>query len=333
VRGSLLVGNFIILATVVGVVLINPHSGQAIQSHAASASSAASFANPLDQLASANIALTVARMSGLTEATAITNQADSQAAELTMSSASDSVVAKAQVVTTAYKTNKDIAAYTTVAGDTVSGLAATYGTTSDSIRWSNNITGESLAVGTKLIIPPIPGIVHTITAGETAASLATKFTADKDKLIAFNDAEISGLQVGEQIVIPGASKAAAIATQAASSYSFGWGGTASYGSNGYDFGYCTWWVAKLRADSGNPLPSNLGNASTWVIRARAYGLPTGTTPRVGAAVVTKTIGAGHVGYVTAVNDDGSIAISEMNRQGWNQTDTRILINDGFGYIY
>ncbi len=72
----------------------------------------------------------------------------------------------------------------------------------------------------------------------------------------------------------------------------------------------------------------------WVaVRASAMGLPTGTTPRVGAAVVTKTAGAGHVAYVTAVNDDGTITISEMNHIGWNKTDTRTITNDGFRFVY
>jgi surface antigen len=77
---------------------------------------------------------------------------------------------------------------------------------------------------------------------------------------------------------------------------------------------------------------NLGNASTWAIRAAAYGLPTGKTPQVGAAVVTSTRGAGHVAYVTAVNGDGSITISEMNHVGWNKTDER-TISGSFSYIY
>jgi surface antigen len=91
-------------------------------------------------------------------------------------------------------------------------------------------------------------------------------------------------------------------------------------------------VALLRAKAGNPIPSNLGNASTWAIRAAAMGLPTGTTPQVGAAVVTKTSGEGHVAYVTAVNDDGSITVSEMNHNGWNRVDSRTL-SGNFHYIY
>ena len=331
IRIGLVSLNIAILGVVAAVVLVNPRSGHVEQSSAAVAS-ANEVANPLDQLASANIALTVARMGNLPETTAVTNQADSQSTELTMAATSSNVIAKPQVVTTSFKSNKDIVEHTVVAGETVSSLATKYGVTSDSIRWSNSLSGNTLTAGKVLLIPPVNGIVHKVVAGETADSLAKKYSSDRDKLIAFNFAETSGLQPGELIVIPNGSVAAVVA-RAASSYSFGWGGSAQYGYNGYDYGYCTWWVAHLRAQAGNPLPSNLGNASTWGIRAKAYGLPTGTTPRVGAAVVTSTSGAGHVGYVTSVNADGSFVMSEMNHLGWNRTDTRTMTNAGYTFIY
>lgn len=291
--------------------------------------------NPLDELSSANIAETVARLGSLPETTAVTNQADSETTELAMAApATNSVVEKPQVVATNFASNKDIKTYTAVAGDTITSIAAKFGITSDSIRWSNNISGDGVSAGQQLLIPPVSGIVYTVQAGDTPASLAAKYSADPNKIIAYNDAEISGLTVGERIIIPDATKAATVAKTAASLLgTSGWGGAASYGSNGYDFGYCTWWVAKLRAQAGNPLPSNLGNASTWAIRAAEFGIPVGTTPRVGAAVVTKTSGEGHVAYVTAVNPDGTITVSEMNRNGWDRVDTNTMPGSGYNYIY
>jgi len=337
-----------ILGLVASIVIINPRPAASGQASAIAAGNT-SAANPLDQLASAKIALTVARMGGLSETTAITNQADSQSAELTMSSAGASVVSKPQVVTTAFKTNKDIVSYTAVAGDTVSSLAAKYGVTSDSIRLSNNITGDGLRVGTNLLIPPVNGMVYTVVAGDTPDSLATKYNSNKDKIIAFNDAEISGLKPGERIVIPDAIKITPV-VKAVSTYSLGWGGggSATYGYNGYDYGYCTWYVANRRASAGNPVPSNLGNAATWATRAAAYGLATGRTPQVGAAGVTSTSGAGHVVYVEQVNADGSIWVSEMNSYGqvsmtntapaggWGRVDWKLLSADranSASYVY
>jgi surface antigen len=88
-----------------------------------------------------------------------------------------------------------------------------------------------------------------------------------------------------------------------------------------------------RAMAGNPVPSNLGNASSWGYLAASYGLSVGTTPQVGAAVVTSTSGAGHVAYVEAVNGDGTITISEMNHEGWNVSDTRTIAAGRYTYIY
>jgi N-acetylmuramoyl-L-alanine amidase len=329
---SVVTGNVLILAVVVTVIVTSSHNGSADAPLAAVAQSGDNaVSNPLDHVSSANIAQTVARMSNLPETIAVTNQADSETTELSMAPATTSVVEKPQMISsTAFASNKDIKSYTTVSGDTITSIAAKFGVTSDSIRWSNNLTGDAVNVGVSLLIPPVTGIVYTVQSGDTPASLATKYKADQSKIIAFNDAELSGLQVGERILIPDGSKIVIPVGRSTSS----WTGSASYGGyNGYDFGYCTYWVAKLRSQNGNAVPTNLGNAATWAVRAAAMGLPTGTTPRIGAAVVTSTKGAGHVAYVTGVNDDGTITISEMNHAGWNKVDTRTLADTGFRYVY
>jgi surface antigen len=334
IRGGLIGFNVVLLAAVIAFVALQPRSSSPQTVASASAVDDSSVASPLDQLSSANIALTVARMSNLPETTAITNQADSEDVALSQVSTEDSNVStKPQVVASAFKSAKDIKTYITVKGDTVSSVADKFGITSDSIRWSNHLSGNALKAGTKLLIPPVNGIVYTVGAGENATTIAVKFNADVSKVIAFNDAEISGLKPGQLILIPGGSRAAAIVRGAGGSGSF-FGATATYGGyNGYDYGYCTYWVAKLRAAAGNPVPTNLGNAATWATRAAAMGLSTGSTPRVGAAVVTKTAGAGHVAYVTGVNG-GKITISEMNHDGWNRVDTRTISTASyFRYVY
>ncbi|HQU09740.1 MAG TPA: CHAP domain-containing protein, partial [Opitutales bacterium] len=167
--------------------------------------------------------------------------------------------------------------------------------------------------------------------GDTPQSLAQTYGSSAQEIISFNDAELSGLVPGEQIVIPGGHQAASLTV------SYGtYGGLAAYGSNGYDFGFCTYWVALRRQQVGKPLPSNLGNAATWGYLAKAYGLPTGNIPRQYAAAVTSTIGDGHVIFVESVNPDGSINISEMNNVGWDVVDHRTIPAAeaaGFTYIY
>lgn len=332
-RGALVGGNILILALIVGFIIHTPHQNvAATPALLAGPNQSQTVANPLDQLSSSTIALTVAQLDNLPETTAINDQAISDTTELALAPASNSVVAKPQVVATRFASNKDIRVYVTQKGDTIGGIAAKFGITSDSIRWSNNITGDAVSAGMHLVIPPVSGFVYVVHPGDTPASLAARYHADESKIIAYNDAEIGGLHVGERIIIPGGDKAVAAASSAPAILGIGDFGSASYGSNGYDFGFCTWWVAQLRARAGDPVPNNLGNASTWAIRAAEFGIPTGTVPRVGAAVVLSTVGAGHVGYVTAVNGN-QITISEMNHEGWDITDTRTISGSGYSYVY
>jgi len=291
-----------------------------------SANAAVSVANPLDQLSSADIAVTVSRMTGLSETTSVTNLADSADVALGSAPVTDNVVSKPQVTATAFKSKNDIQEYTVKAGDTVTSIAAKFNVTSDSIRWSNGLSGDTVNLNAKLLIPPVgySGIVYTVKAGDTLDSLATKYKADKTELAAANDAEISGLQVGERIIIPGGQQPVVVSSYSPYGSGYAWGTTAIYGSNGYTYGYCTWWVAQRRIQVGKPLPSNLGNASSWGYIARNAGLPTGNSPRQYAAAVTSTYGEGHVVFVEAVNPDGSILISEMNHLGWGVKDTQTI---------
>ena len=313
VRLALLTGNLLVLVILLAFVLQNPRPTASSNSVLSNSSQDRAVINPLDQLSSADIALTVARLNNLPEATAINNQADSQATELTMAPTTDNVVSKPQVVTTALKSRNDIRSYKTVAGDTISSLAAKFGVTSDSIRWSNAVVGDTVTVGVNLMIPPVTGIVYTVKTGDTVDSLASKYKVSQDQIVAYNDTEITGIKVGEQILIPNGSLPAPVLVRASaassSSSGFAWGGGAPvYGSNGYDYGYCTWYVASRIA-----VPSNWGNANTWDNNALQSGWIVSSTPRAGAIGQSDAGYEGHVAIVEAVSDDGTqIKYSDMN---------------------
>jgi LysM repeat protein len=277
--------------------------------------------SPLDQLSSAQIALTVSKMTSLPETTPITNQADSQAAELAMaSSTSGNIVLRPQVIDNKTKSIANLVYYTTQPGDTLANLASKFGVTSNSISWSNSLGGSDPKAGTKLAIPPVNGIVYTVKPGETAQGLASKYGSNAAEIISFNNAEVSGLQPGQTIVIPNGS------IQAPVFVSF-------YGGNGYDYGYCTWYVANQVS-----VPTNWGNASTWAYYARQSGWNVSSNPRVGAIAQTPYAagGLGHVAVVRAVNGDGTIWVSEMNSYGqksmsdptpyggWSRVDWKIV---------
>ncbi len=88
----------------------------------------------------------------------------------------------------------------------------------------------------------------------------------------------------------------------------------------FPFGQCTWWAAY-----NYPVTWG-GNATDWYGNARAQGVPTSSSPSVGAIVVW---GAGHgysvyghVAIVVAVGSGGSFEVSEMNYQGLGIIDRR-----------
>jgi surface antigen len=316
VRYGILGINALLLFGVMGFVLIGQHSSQASPETALSALSSTeeTIANPLDQVSSTEIAVNIARMSGLEESPKIAEDADSVDIQLSLVPAGTSIVAKPQIVATALKSKKDIRNYVTVGGDTIASLATKFGVTSDSIRWSNGLDSNTLPAGKALVIPPDTGIVYTVKAGDTPDSLAGKFKADKDELIAANDAELTPFKVGDRIYIPKGTQPAPVVNTRVATAGFGWGGPTS-GGNLYTYGYCTWYVANKIS-----VPSNWGNANTWDNRAALSGWVVSSIPKAGAVGQTDRGSEGHVAYIEAVSEDGMmIKYSDMNGlAGWGR---------------
>lgn len=190
-------------------------------------------------------------------------------------------------------------------------------------------------------VPP-PPIRHVVQANETLTSIAATYnttwvrlyaknpslqdpdviTLNSELTIPFPDEELATrpLPTEEVPVSPGPKRSAQPARRASSNIS-----RASSSGNGYVRGYCTWYAKNRRPD----LPNNLGNADTWVSRARAQGIPTGSIPRVGAIGQQGM----HVVYVESVNGDGTVTVSEMNYNGWNVISSRTVSASNFLYIY
>lgn len=304
---ALIGGNIALLITVGFFVLTNRSASQTVRASTlnSTVATAASTPKPLDTLSSAQIALTAAQMTDLPELTAIHNQADSDSLILSVVPNDSSVLAKPQIVSTALKSRQDIIHYTAKQGDTVGSLSSKFKVSANSIRWSNDITGDYLTAGLKLVIPPINGIVYKVKSGDTPSGLASKYQADERQIISLNDAEVGGLKPGELIIIPNGKVAVA-----AVSYGVF---VASYGGNGYDYGWCTYYVATKVA-----VPTNWGNANTWDDYARLSGWTVSARPKVGAIAQTDYGYGGHVAYVEAVSSDGTkIKYSDMNGlAGW-----------------
>ena len=198
---------------------------------------------------------------------------------------------------------------------------------------------------------PKPEIIqHTVAENESLSKIATQHNTTWKRLFDKNTAveHPDVINVGEVLVIPSADEtiperplpvapepviaAAAPASKPASKPAASRAparvASVARGSstgNLYVPGYCTWYVKNRRPS----LPNNLGNADTWVSRAAAQGMATGSTPRAGAVGQRGM----HVVYVESVNSDGTVNISEMNHKGRYVITHRTLPANYFTYIY
>lgn len=309
VRFSILTANVLLIAVVGMLVYMNsPKTSDAQKLSAASALEDPS--NPLDELSAADIAVNVARATRLPEATAVTNTADSENANLAISSSDDSIISKPQVISNGGKSKADIKHYITKNGDTVQGVADKFGISAESIRLSNNLGSDELTVGLDLLISPVNGVVYRVQPGDTPQSLAEKFGANAGEIISFNDVELTGrLKQGELIVIPGGHEVQPRNTVPVTGLSAGTSFSFSFGGVGYPEGWCTYYAA---ARSG--APPGWGNAATWAYYAALSGWTVSPIPRKGA-IAQRGGGAGHVAIVEdvrIVNGQYQIKYSDMN---------------------
>lgn len=199
-------------------------------------------------------------------------------------------------------TNKTIN-YIIQDGDTLTGIGWKFDVKIASLKYVNDLDDvDALKPGLKIKIPP--------KNYEISASAIAKKEKEKQAKLAAS---------GRNTVSRSASTSRTVVKYAPGS---------KY--NGYPYGYCTYYVATRRS-----VPSSWGDAKRWLSSAKNAGYATGSTPAVGAIVVTSESWWGHVAFVESVNGN-SITISEMNARGWGVTSSRTISANGGvvrGYIY
>lgn len=219
--------------------------------------------------------------------------------------------------------SRGVIEYVVKDGESMEGIAARYGLTTDQIRWSNDLKTTDIEAGDLLYLPSVAGIVYTVKEDESVEEIADTYGSTVAEIIALNDLEVSGVSEGMRIVIRGGELPETERPEYVApvrTYYYTYLGSTSertnievlgyqYGLGGpYGAGQCTQWAWYRRQD----LPSNLGNANTWAARAAAAGYSVSRTPSAGAIFQTSSGWYGHVGYVESVNGDGSIVVTEMN---------------------
>ncbi|MHB0859463.1 MAG: peptidoglycan DD-metalloendopeptidase family protein [Anaerolineae bacterium] len=105
-----------------------------------------------------------------------------------------------------------ILSYRVQPGDTVLGIAESFGLKGSSLLWANEKLEQSpdfLQVGQELQILPVDGAYHTVVSGETLESIAAKYKVDPVAITGFSTNELqegAALQAEQRIIIPGGVK-------------------------------------------------------------------------------------------------------------------------------
>lgn len=94
--------------------------------------------------------------------------------------------------------------YVVKPGDVPSVIAASFGITTNTLLWTNNLTdGEYIRPDDELVILPLSGIRHKVKSGDTISSIALRYKGDVDKITAFNNLEDpEQITPGDYVIIP-----------------------------------------------------------------------------------------------------------------------------------
>ncbi len=208
-------------------------------------------------------------------------------------------------------------------GESMESIAEKYGISTDQIRWSNGLKTTSIEAGNTLYLPKESGIVYTVKGSDSVESIASTYGSNVEEITIFNDLDTTPLSEGQKIFIKNGSlpekerpEYVAPVVQRRTTYTYTYLGDTSERQNIQVVGYysigrgqCVDWASYMRPDLGGLM---LGNANAWARNAAARGYAVDRTPSAGAIFQTSSGWYGHVGYVEAVNGDGSITVTEMN---------------------
>ena len=216
--------------------------------------------------------------------------------------------------------------YTVKSGDTLSDIAARYGTTYQKIMSLNGLSNFNIYPGQKLKVSGTASTggsntsgntssgsttTYTVKSGDSLSAIAARYGTTYQKIMSLNGLTNFNIYPGQKLKVSGSASTG------------GSGSTGSTGSSGYytpvfnhsnlyDWGQCTWHVFNKRAQIGKGISTYWWNANNWDSGAAADGYTVDYNATVGSILQSDLGYYGHVAFVESVNSNGSITVSEMN---------------------
>lgn len=144
----------------------------------------------------------------------------STSAKITEPNAQQSISVDANVFQTdiSQKPRDKVVEYSVQKGDTISTIANKFGVSEDTIRWANDLSGDSITVGDVLKILPVTGIAHKVASGETVYSIAKHYDSNPQQIVdfpfnEFANPETFSLVVGQILIVPDGVKPSEVPVQ------------------------------------------------------------------------------------------------------------------------
>ena len=138
-------------------------------------------------------------------------------AEIDSPSQNQSIIVGEDVIKTdiSQKPRDKVIVYKVEKGDTISTIGKKFGVSSDTIKWENNLIGDSLNVGDELKVLPVSGMSHKVVSGYTVYSIAKRYDTEAQRIVdfPFNDfanPQTFSLVIGQILIVPDGVKPAAV---------------------------------------------------------------------------------------------------------------------------
>lgn len=105
------------------------------------------------------------------------------------------------------KPRDKVISYTVEQGDTLSTITKKFQISTDTIKWANDLSGDSITVGDELKILPVSGVLHKVSKGDTVYTIAKRYDTNPQQIVdfPFNDfanPETFSLVEGQLIIVP-----------------------------------------------------------------------------------------------------------------------------------